>query len=415
MDLRVWQTLAEPAHEKLIRVASETNPRDVAALDRLRKVIPDRELNRAALLLAEARRKAASKFGQRAAALWGEPQGIEMASSLIVARYKAARFAETFAGEHVLDLCCGIGGDAIALAEAGLRVTAVDLDPVRAWMAQMNAGKNCESICADAADAGLWNGGARAFHIDPVRRTEDGARRIYRLEDLRPGVEVLAQIVERCGANGKPNGVWGGAMKLGPGVDMDEAAALGAGEIEVISENGRLTQAVAWFGSLARSAGGTRAATLLSDAGSTTLRGIHDATVPPVAPIAQFVLEIDDSVERAGLLNTVCTTIGASMVHPRLGLLTADRSIEHPMLTPFEVLEVLPWKAKRVKAALDALHAGIVEVKTRGGAVNPDQVQTDLRGKGYQLLTVFVLRFDRELRAIIARRVPISDTLSHRA
>ena len=38
-------------------------------------------------------------------------------------------------------------------------------------------------------------------------------------------------------------------------------------------------------------------------------------------------------------------------------------------------------------------------------AVDPDVVQKALRGRGDQMLTVFVLRFDRAVKAIIARRV----------
>lgn len=39
----------------------------------------------------------------------------------------------------VADLCCGIGGDAIALARAGISVLAVDRDPLTAEVARANA------------------------------------------------------------------------------------------------------------------------------------------------------------------------------------------------------------------------------------------------------------------------------------
>ena len=93
------------------------------------------------------------------------------------------------------------------------------------------------------------------------------------------------------------------------------------------------------------------------------------------------------------------------MLHPRVGLLTSDARIESPWLTGFEVIESMPWNESRVKAALDALGAGIVEVKTRGKVVNPDVVQMALRGVGDRTLTVFVLRFEKTVRAIIARRL----------
>ena len=49
--------------------------------------------------------------------------------------------------------------------------------------------------------------------------------------------------------------------------------------------------------------------------------------------------------------------------------------------------------------------AGMVEVKTRGKAVDPDRVQSDLRGDGDTTYTVFILRFDRQVRALVTRRV----------
>ena len=117
MDLRIWQTLAESKHEELVRLAMETDGKDVAAVARLRKVCADVEIVRAALMLGEARRKAVGKFGkERAAKLWADPAGVEMASSRMVAEHKRERFPALLDGFVLSDVCCGIGGDAMALA-----------------------------------------------------------------------------------------------------------------------------------------------------------------------------------------------------------------------------------------------------------------------------------------------------------
>jgi hypothetical protein len=308
-----------------------------------------------------------------------------MASSSVAAGHKAKRFAEVLGRGPIVDLCCGVGGDAMGLVGAGLEVTAVDLDPVRAWMAGVNAG--CRSVCADAADAGLPDG---PFHIDPARRTEDNTRRLVRWEDLRPGPEVLRAIIDRRGT---------GAIKLGPGVDF---ASLPPGEVEVVGERGRLTQAVLWLGALSRG-DGVRTATLLPV--GVKLSGNAQDADPPSGPLGRYVFEVDDAAERAGLLGTLCREVGLPMVHPRLGLLTGDGLIESPWLTAFEVIEEMPWNEKRTEERLRTLGAGVVEVKTRGRAVDPDAIQKRLSGEEGPMLTLFVLRFDRALRAIIARRV----------
>ena len=409
MNLSTWQSVAEPAHEELIRLAADTNPRDVAAVDRLRKLTPDRDLIHAALQLVEARRKAVPKFGKRAATLWADPQGVEMASSAMAAAHKARRFHHLPAHAPIIDLCCGIGGDAMPLGETALPVTAVDLDPVRAWMAGRNA--RCSSLVGDATQVDVEQA---AIHIDPPRRTSasGGVSRLWRLSDLHPGADEMRVLFSRARA--------GSAIKLGPGVDHAEIRAhFPHSELEIISENGTLTQAVIWIGESMRTHPGRACATLLQGhpddspaswlARTMQIRGTPDDRPPPIAvdhrPL-RYVFEPDDSIERARLQHVLCEAVHAALLHPALGLLTADALIAHPMLTPFEVLEVLPWNTKRVKAALAELRAGIIEVKTRGGAVHPDQVQAELRGTGDEMLTVFVLRFDRELRAIIARRVP---------
>ncbi|OLT16508.1 hypothetical protein BJF78_13855 [Pseudonocardia sp. CNS-139] len=51
--------------------------------------------------------------------------GLEQSSAEVVARHTARRYA---GAATVADLCCGIGGDLLALA-AGSAVVAVDRDP----------------------------------------------------------------------------------------------------------------------------------------------------------------------------------------------------------------------------------------------------------------------------------------------
>ena len=80
------------------------------------------------------RRRASAKFGQFADRMLFTETGLEQATRLRVAALHAGRFAA--AGlEHVADLGCGIGGDAMAMAALDLRVTAVERDEVTAALA----------------------------------------------------------------------------------------------------------------------------------------------------------------------------------------------------------------------------------------------------------------------------------------
>jgi hypothetical protein len=407
MELPIWQTLAEPKHDELVHQAMSTDAKEVAAIARLRKLSPDSELIRAALTLAEARRKAVAKFGaDRAATLWADPAGVEMATSPVVGAYKWSNLLPTWQGRTALDACCGIGGDAMAIARATagrVRVIGVDADPVRCWMAEKNSG--CIGHAADIADAPLTDG---PFHIDPARRDASG-RRAWKFDDLAPPPPAWTRLIEH-----RAHQEWGGIIKLGPGLDMQEAARLFPdAAIEIISENGTLVQGLLRFGSTRLSAPSRRATLVMGSPDAldqmqwSSIAGEPDPDLPVFAPDgtpARFLYEPDDSSERAELLGSLCQQVGAPMLHPRIGLLTSDTLIQTPWLTPFEVLDHMPWNERRIKAALDARHAGIVEVKTRGGVVNTDHIQTALRGTGDQPLVVFVLRLGTALRGIIARR-----------
>lgn len=401
LDVQVWRALSEPANEPLVAAAMALDEHDVQAVARLRAMVRAADapsLVRAALQLARARQKARAKFGDRALDMWGDPQGVEMASSLLVSTYKAARFKELSdrAGTEALDLCCGIGGDAMALSRAGVRTVGVDLSAARAWMCERNA--SCQSRTSDVA-AYLDHVGdalsSLAVHIDPSRRTTSGDRRLHRYMDLSPGPEVIERVIDSAA---------GACVKLGPGVDLTD---LPDGEAEFISERGQLTQCVLWSGALAR-ADMTRVATLLTPEGPCSVQArVPRGQEPPsvaVSPLKRVVFEVDPSVERAGLLGVFGHEVGLSMVHERVGLFTGDAPVSHPILTPFEVLADLAWNPRRVREELSRLGAGIVEVKTRGKAVDPDTVQMDLRGSGARPLVVFILRFGRELRCIIASR-----------
>src|ERR1035438_3536216 len=93
------------------------------------------DLVAAALAQHELRLQARSKFSRAMQMFFTRP-GLEQSSSEVVARHRAARYAPF---GRVADLCCGIGGDMLALAGAGRCVRAVDRDPLHLRMAEANA------------------------------------------------------------------------------------------------------------------------------------------------------------------------------------------------------------------------------------------------------------------------------------
>lgn len=434
-----------------------------ASLTTLRKLASAEQVA-AAIDLVIARRMAAVKLGRRALAMHLDPEGVEQATAAHIGAYKAERMARCTPDALVLDLCCGVGGDAIAFTDAGLRTIAVDRSPARAWMAMHNVG--CPAICADVAadDRWLQLDQPPAVHIDPQRR--GGGRRTHRLDEIQPGQEVVRWWLSRARA---------GCVKLGPGVDPADAMALtpatSGAQLEFISDAGRLVQACLWVGRWAdagsdhapvntsadvapqknrdRIAAPHRAAllTLPNTSGDSRARADVIAGAPAPAPRwltpgqpGDYLYEPDPAAERAQLLHVICAqavSANAKESHPTtaattdtpvlqspsgqragatlgelyagLGLLTSDQRIDSPWLTGFRVLATTSWRPTKLKQVLRELLAGVVEVKTRGRAVDPDQFQRQLAGDGRRRLTVFVLRMGADQRAIITQRLADAD------
>jgi len=398
--LATWQAVADDA--ELLHHAAACDPYDVASVSRLRKSYPADHVG-VALELTKARNKAATKFPDQAAALFADVTGVEQATSLTAATHKAQRFRSApFPGAQVVDLCCGIGGDAMGFAAAGLNVTAIDRDPVRAWMAGHNAGcttrvTDAESLLNETPEPPQAHA---ALHLDPARRT--GAGRVFRLADHQPDPTTIAALLSHY-----PDA----AVKLSPAVNLAELddelinklpRAGAETEIEFISEAGRLVQAVLWTGRLRHLDHHPRTATLLADGQTHTLTGTPDE--PGFGFPGRYLYTVDPAAERAGLMHL----LGLPAIHPRLGLLTADGLVASPWLTGFELLVELPYSAKnpkKIKAWLTDHDAGVVEIKTRGKAVDPDPLQRTLRGTGATPYTLFILRFDQRLACLITRRL----------
>ncbi|RMH30463.1 MAG: class I SAM-dependent methyltransferase [Planctomycetota bacterium] len=334
--------------------------------------------------IVHARSKAGIKFGARAERLIADSDGLQMASSIRSARHKAARFRAALGdGATVLDACCGIGGDTMALSDAGLHVTALDLHECRAWMAGTNA--RCHWVAGDFLSHPIE---VLGIHIDPARRAGDTRSRDP--EAFQPPLSEIVRRLEGCRLS---------AVKLNPGVKPE---ILPSGELEIISESGSLMQAVLWS---VPAGHGSRRATLLAGDGSTHTISADPDRPDDSTPIGDYIHTMDPALERADLVGALLRTLDAGIVFPGTGLLTASRPIRSAWLTPFRVLDVLPWNRRSVRARLRCLRAGIVTVKTRGGLLDADRLSRELRGDGPADLVLFVLPIDGRLRAIITDRL----------
>ena len=128
--------------------------------------------------------------------MWFTADGLEQATRpAVAARHAGERFAAGAARSRVADLCCGIGGDLLALARAGSPgVLGVDRDPLTAAVAAANAaalgaGRPGRGALRATSRTSTCSGVDAAF-VDPARRR--GAR-----PGARPAPLVAAVLVRR--------------------------------------------------------------------------------------------------------------------------------------------------------------------------------------------------------------------------
>lgn len=357
----------------------------LTALATLRKQFPA-ELAAAALETVLLRTRAKAKFAN-AERMYFTREALEQSTGEAVAQYRASRFAK-FA--RVLDLGCGIGGDAIALASAGCHVTAIDRDPVRLAMCRENlAAHSLNGTCLtiDVLNDPLPE--ADAAFCDPARRA--GGRRVLSPDESDPPPRA---VMARFPA-GFPIG-----FKLAPGVDPEEAAALG-GEVEFISLDGELKECCVWLGGLRTTA---RRATVLKGIDKQwTMESESPAPWPEVTDVGDYLYDPDSTVVRAGLVGELANATGLTGVDYRVAFLTGEM-VETPFATRYRVQEVCPLDAKTVATKLRTSGVGRVTIVKRGVEADADKLNakwtTDLPEHRFVILT----RINGTAKAVIAER-----------
>lgn len=380
-----WDLLHELRNApQLLQLVAQPCANELARQTQLRREYPDR-LVRGAFALCELRRKAGVKFS-RAAEMWFDRQGFEQATSEAVARHKAARFSG-----DLIDLCSGIGGDAIALADH-CSVTAVDANPVSCLRAAWNAevygvSARVTAACEDATRVDLKSA---LVHIDPDRRASAKGRAV-RVEDYVPGLEFLQRLTHTAR---------GGAIKLSPAANF--GGKFRDAEVELVSLHGECKEATIWFGEL-RGTPSWRATILPT--GETIAGEPLDYAAELSTPL-QYVFDPDPAVVRAGMVDAVAVQLGLQRLDPAEEFLTGPQPIQSGFVQAFEVLAELSNNPAEIRRHFRSESFGQVEIKCRHIPIDADSVRRRLPLAGDQPAVLIFARVAGKSRALVCRRNP---------
>ena len=373
--------LRSPAAAGLLREATEAYAADVpdslVLAERLRGSGHDAHLVGLALTQGRLRRRAADRLGPRGARLLWTPESAEQATRAEVAVHRVARLAGR---SPVVDLGCGAGADALAMADAALDVVAFEQDPTTAAVAEANVElEGYESRVdvhrADVTTLDLDGLQCAAAYVDPARRS--GGTRRFDPQSWSPPWSWVEDLAEHVPAT---------VAKVAPGIPHDLLPSDAEGEW--VSWKGDLKEATVWHGPLATA---RRRATLLPS--GATLTDAELAGSVDIGAVGRWLVEPDDAVIRAGLVGAVAASVDGRLLDEHIAYVVADGEPMTPFGTTYEVHDEIPFALKRMRSVLRARGFGDVIVKKRGVAVVPEELRRRLAlGGDGPMATVLLTR-----------------------
>ncbi len=381
----------------------------LAQLEWLRRHVPAEEARQLAEL-AQARRRARGKL-REPDKLWLSRKGLEQATNRRVAEYRAHRFAMIARDEWVTDGTAGIGGDALELVRAGVRLRCVERDPHTARLLRANLASipECTTEVVEGELQELAPQDMEWLFVDPDRRTGDrpggpraGPRRSLDPARWSPAWDGLLPLLSSCK---------GACVKLPPAL---VPSSLGLPDelrrsFEWISVDGELKELCLWTGALA-GPGGRRAVILRGDQ-LEVHTGVVDREVPALDPDAAvtipYLADPDPALIAAGLLGAFAYPLAAAPLASDLGYLGLNKRPDRlPLAASFyAVLDSVPLDRKRVRAMLNEHGIGPLVVKKRGLSESSDELAARMKGKGKAQGLVIAARLDPGRRVFLVRKL----------
>jgi hypothetical protein len=334
---------------------------------------------------------------------WVTERSLQQATAWQVARLKSRWYGD----RPVHDLCCGIGGDAIQIAQRG-PVVAVDSDPTMVAMAAANLARHDatrEQMNVRHEDAcRLEIPHPSAIHIDPDRRADGG--RTTHPDHFQPSWPQLLQIIADSDC---------AVVKLAPATRIADTGPGAAHRCWISLQ--RSVREQSWLlGEAIERAGvesGSRSAVSLDATGAASWfapsrdeisSGSGDTVVKPQS----MLIDPDPSIRAAGLSETFARQHGFQHLGSPSGFLTCENiDRARPQRVAMAVIGNVVWTGacddRKLRRELRLRGFYPETVKVRGTDHDPAKLVKRYRACGEQPITLWIGRAGDRVYAAFTR------------
>ena len=124
---------------------------------------------------------------------------------------------------------------------------------------------------------------------------------------------------------------------------------------------------------------------------------------PQPGPLGDHLYEPDGAVIRAGLIGRLARDLDAHTLDPTIAYLTGDVRTTTPFARGYAVRDVMPFGLKRLTSYLKEHRLGVLEIKKRGTAVEPEELRRRLRPRrfGEESATLVLTRIAGEQMVVV--------------
>lgn len=346
------------------------------------------------------RQKALRKFpATMVEKMYFEEKALEQSTAWPLALHRAQKLHDSAAKGPVLDLGCGIGSDALALAHYR-PVIAIDLAQERLDILQANAQKMAlpypiQTLQLDYIKSQLPE--AAAAFSDPARRIDN--KRIYKAEETFPPLHEVVELAKRLNI---PM-----AVKLAPSFDKALLEKLPGASLEFVGLNKQCREAVLWL-NLAEPPFMQASIYLKNETWNLEKQLLTQTQQVDVGSLreGQYLYEIEPVLLRADLLYKYAQKLQAHLFDKDTSWLISDTLIEEPLADIFLITEIHKFSLKTLQKRIKDQNIGILEIKKRNSAIEPEIIRQKVKTcNSKNSLTIFITRQNGQPLFMLGQRL----------